>query len=182
VRTDGYTFISVAVARLRAIPRHIKAAIVRQIPAPTIAEDPASPLAWVATANAIIDRLPVTTRELIENHDLRVGARAVTLFADDIRAGASVTLIRLSETGISPITVAEAISEIIRHKTIAECAYSHRAGAYFSEAEESMPTQWQRTIWPIIENEDFTRTLELACGHGRNTEIICADMQRPLIL
>jgi len=167
-----YAFLSVAAARVRAIPRHIKAAVISRIPPPTIDSDPSSPLAWVATANSMIDRLPVTTRELIQNHDLRVGAREITLFADDIRAGASVTLLRLSKIGISPVTVTEAIDEIIRRKTVAECAYSHRAGAYFSVAEKHMLVQWHRTIWPIIEREDFTHTLDLACGHGRNTEYL----------
>ena len=35
-----------------------------------------------------------------------------------------------------------------------------------------MPMQWERTIWPIIKDEDFSSTLELACGHGRNTEFL----------
>jgi SAM-dependent methyltransferase len=120
----------------------------------------------------MLDSLSPTTRQLIENHDLRLGARSLVLFRDDIRAGASDTLIRLANSGVSPNTVSEAIHEIVRRKTVAECAYWHRAGAYFSEAEQYMRLQWQGVIWPIIQNEDFTHTLDLACGHGRNTEYL----------
>ena len=163
---------SVLAARLRAIPRHAKAAIIRRLPVPAIEASPLNPLAWVAAANATFDTLPPDIRQLIDNHDLHAGGRALTLFYDDIRAGASETLARLANVGVSPETVSAAIAEIVRHKTVAECAYAHRAGTYFSEAEEYMQPQWQNIIWPIIENEDFTHTLDLACGHGRNTEYL----------
>ena len=44
------------------------------------------------------------------------------------------------------------------------------AGQYYDDAEVVMDEQWKRLIWPIIGDSDFTTTLELAAGHGRNTE------------
>ncbi len=35
-----------------------------------------------------------------------------------------------------------------------------------------MQEQWDQTIWPIVKDEDFTHVLDLACGHGRNTEML----------
>ena len=43
-------------------------------------------------------------------------------------------------------------------------------GAYYGDAEPYMESQWQEWIYPLIKNADFTNVLELAPGHGRNTE------------
>lgn len=43
-------------------------------------------------------------------------------------------------------------------------------GAYYDEAERSMDSQWNDIVWPIIRDCDFSTTLELAAGHGRNSE------------
>jgi len=40
---------------------------------------------------------------------------------------------------------------------------------YFGVAEDHIDEQWERLIWPIIEGFDFTSTLELAPGAGRNS-------------
>ena len=42
-------------------------------------------------------------------------------------------------------------------------------GEYYRDAERSINEQWSGLIWPIIEGCDFTITLDLAAGHGRNT-------------
>jgi ubiquinone/menaquinone biosynthesis C-methylase UbiE/polyhydroxyalkanoate synthesis regulator phasin len=42
-------------------------------------------------------------------------------------------------------------------------------GRYYDDAERDMDAQWARVIWPMIEGADFTRVLDLAAGHGRNT-------------
>ena len=42
-------------------------------------------------------------------------------------------------------------------------------GAYYDAAEKDMGHQWQTVIWPVIKGADFTETLDLAAGHGRNT-------------
>jgi ubiquinone/menaquinone biosynthesis C-methylase UbiE len=41
---------------------------------------------------------------------------------------------------------------------------------YYKNAEPHMERQWARLIWPVISNEDFTVTLDFACGTGRNTQ------------
>ena len=43
-------------------------------------------------------------------------------------------------------------------------------GPYYQDAEKGMEAQWRDIIYPIIKQSDFTRVLELAPGHGRNTE------------
>jgi ubiquinone/menaquinone biosynthesis C-methylase UbiE len=43
-------------------------------------------------------------------------------------------------------------------------------GPYYDEAEAGMDDQWRSMIWPLIEGSDFSCTVELAAGHGRNTE------------
>jgi ubiquinone/menaquinone biosynthesis C-methylase UbiE len=40
---------------------------------------------------------------------------------------------------------------------------------YYDEAEAHMEKQWQQTIWPFIQESDFTTVLDLAAGHGRNS-------------
>jgi len=42
-------------------------------------------------------------------------------------------------------------------------------GKYYDNAERDMEDQWSLVIWPIIREADFSTTLELAPGHGRNT-------------
>ena len=41
---------------------------------------------------------------------------------------------------------------------------------YYGVAELHMDMQWATVIYPIIKDCDFTHVLELAPGHGRNTE------------
>ncbi len=41
---------------------------------------------------------------------------------------------------------------------------------YYAEAEAHMDQQWADLIYPAIQGSDFTRVLELAPGHGRNSE------------
>ncbi|MBN2105983.1 MAG: class I SAM-dependent methyltransferase [Deltaproteobacteria bacterium] len=41
---------------------------------------------------------------------------------------------------------------------------------YFAMAEQSMDTQWDKMIWPVIKDFNFETVLELAPGAGRNTE------------
>jgi hypothetical protein len=43
-------------------------------------------------------------------------------------------------------------------------------GPYYDEAEAAMEYQWQAFIWPMISGADFTCTIEVAAGHGRNSE------------
>lgn len=45
-----------------------------------------------------------------------------------------------------------------------------KESAYYDEAERCMNAQWRSLIWPIIKNCDFSCVVDLAAGHGRNTE------------
>ena len=40
---------------------------------------------------------------------------------------------------------------------------------WFEQAEASMAAQWKDPIWPLIRRADFTTTLEIAPGAGRNS-------------
>src|SRR5258708_19229556 len=95
----------------------------------------------------------------------------IAFFKSDIEKGAGAKLQSLA-VNPTPAAIVEAIDEIIRWVTVSQCAHAHRAGLYFAHAEEFMPLQWERTIWPIIKDENFESTLELASGHGRHTEYL----------
>lgn len=41
---------------------------------------------------------------------------------------------------------------------------------YYPMAEEYMHTQWDSFIWPRIKDCDFSYIVDLACGHGRNSQ------------
>jgi SAM-dependent methyltransferase len=41
---------------------------------------------------------------------------------------------------------------------------------YFERAEPDIDRQWRRLIFPLIDDCDFTAVVDLAAGHGRNTE------------
>ncbi len=43
---------------------------------------------------------------------------------------------------------------------------------YFLAAERDMPTQWEKTIWPLISDFDFSCGLELSPGGGRNSKML----------
>jgi ubiquinone/menaquinone biosynthesis C-methylase UbiE len=43
---------------------------------------------------------------------------------------------------------------------------------YFAAAEASMAPLWEQLIAPFLEGCDFSHTLDLATGHGRNSEIL----------
>lgn len=66
-------------------------------------------------------------------------------------------------------------SEIIQEQD-RQCKFTHDAakGAvpYFSKAEAFMQQQWDSLIWPRIQHFDFSKTLDLAAGHGRNSNFL----------
>jgi len=41
---------------------------------------------------------------------------------------------------------------------------------YYDDAEKHMEAQWRDTVWPFIKQADFNCVLDLAAGHGRNSE------------
>ncbi len=163
---------SVFAARAKALPRYIVSRVIRRMPPPSVGRDPSNPRAWLALAMKEIDALPERSKTLMLRHELSDDSFAISFFEPKIRKTSGARLTELSKLAPTPQIISEAIDEIIKGKTIAQCAYAHRAGPYFDNAEVVMLDQWQRIIWPIIKDEDFTSTLELACGHGRNTEFL----------
>lgn len=158
-------------ARLRSIPRRLLSHVRRHMPPPSIKSVPRDPRAWIVLARKEFESLPLKTQTLMDHHELVPESGTIAFFKDDIEKGAGPKLEGLSANP-TPTAISEAIDEIIRWVTVSQCAHAHRAGLYYEHAEEFMPMQWERTIWPIIRDEDFTATLELACGHGRNTEFL----------
>lgn len=74
-------------------------------------------------------------------------------------------------------TIGAAIEEIVRWKTILEVGSAFDGGGrhpghYFGDAEPHMEKQWATIIWPVIKESDFACALEIACGHGRQTEYL----------
>jgi hypothetical protein len=163
---------SVVLAKMRALPKRARAMIARGRRIPSVTTAPDSPRAWVALAEERLSELPPNAQRLIANHDLKTTNHSVVYFEPEIRAAAGLRLKELATRCNEPTIIAEAIEEIIKRKTIIQCAYAHRAGRYFSEAERVMSVQWDKGIWPIIKNENFERTLDLSCGHGRNTSLL----------
>lgn len=47
-----------------------------------------------------------------------------------------------------------------------------KENAYYDMAENFMAVQWEDMVWPIIKDCTFGVTVDLACGHGRNTEYL----------
>jgi ubiquinone/menaquinone biosynthesis C-methylase UbiE len=92
-------------------------------------------------------------------------------YLDEIADHAGSALAELANDPVREIS--RAIEHIVRWKTIIQCRESHAGDApYFSYAERSMADFWERIIWPVIKDSDFTTVLELAPGHGRNTEFL----------
>ncbi|AKF86679.1 hypothetical protein MFUL124B02_31255 [Myxococcus fulvus 124B02] len=50
--------------------------------------------------------------------------------------------------------------------------------AYYDEVERLIPAAWEKLIWPMIGACDFSTTVDLAAGHGRNTEYLLPLAQR----
>jgi len=47
--------------------------------------------------------------------------------------------------------------------------YSRVASAYYESAEQWIEQAWSQTVWPFIQECDFSCVVDLAAGHGRNT-------------
>jgi SAM-dependent methyltransferase len=54
-------------------------------------------------------------------------------------------------------------------QNLVETKKKHEKTPYYENAEKGMDAQWRVFIEPRLQGMDFTRILELAPGHGRNT-------------
>jgi ubiquinone/menaquinone biosynthesis C-methylase UbiE len=57
-----------------------------------------------------------------------------------------------------------------------------RNSPYYDVAEPDMAAQWRDLIWPRIRRLDFSCVLELAAGHGRNSERLREVAQRIILV
>lgn len=53
---------------------------------------------------------------------------------------------------------------------------------YFAHAEPFMESSWKNLIWPLIQGCDFRSVIDLAAGHGRNSNLLRKHAQRILVL
>jgi SAM-dependent methyltransferase len=128
---------------------------------------------WVKLIDALAHKgsLSAHAMTLVTAHELNPTGHAVHAFAPDIvvRGGAN-----LAAFARNPIANAEkAIDELVKWKTALQCGHSHDVSkGYFIDAEPFMSMQWNQIIFPLIKDLDFSVTLDLACGHGRNSEFL----------
>jgi Methyltransferase domain len=138
-----------------------------------IRRDPRNIAAWVALVHRLrMDgNLSPHAARLAEAHELHPSGHAVHAFAEGIigRAGAE-----LDAFSHNPGThLDEVVELLVKWKTTLQCAYSHdMSKGYFVDAEAMMSWQWDQIIFPLISSLDFSITLDLACGHGRNSEFL----------
>jgi len=111
------------------------------------------------------------TANLVAVHDLRKSGYAINYFSDGITRRAAPELTSLAKAPRANIDLA--VGCLIKWKTAVQCGHTHDVSkGYFTEAEKVMERQWNDVIWPLIKDLNFDRTLDLACGHGRNTDYI----------
>jgi ubiquinone/menaquinone biosynthesis C-methylase UbiE len=53
---------------------------------------------------------------------------------------------------------------------------------WWQRAETGMPALWNNLVWPFISDCDFTSTLDLAAGHGRNSAQLLKHAKRLTIM
>src|ERR1700681_4539098 len=129
--------MSVFEAKLRVLPRRIFSQVRRRTQPPSTSSAPRNPRAWIALARKEFHSLPSQTQILMDHHELVTDSGPIAFFQADIEKGAGQKLQSLAADP-SPAAIAEAIDEIIRWITVAQCAHAHRAGLYFAHAEEFM--------------------------------------------
>jgi SAM-dependent methyltransferase len=137
-------------------------------------DNPRSLVLWLDLIGLSAPDMPEALRDQIRSHDLsRTGVilgfkdELETLMAADLE-----TAYRRLEGEYAASVCSDVVAEMIRLKTIAQCRDAHAEGNYYRDAEPYMRMQWDGVIWPIIQNLDFQHVLELAPGHGRNTEFL----------
>ena len=166
--------------KLRSLPSRLLNRGPRDAPLLAVISTPRDPRAWIVLARARFHSLPLRTQNLMEHHDLTPDLYAVVTFREYIERQCGAKLEALAGSSLrrafllspKPAAIAEAIDEIVRWVTVAHCTHAFQVGPYYVDAEPYMPIQWEQVIWPIIKDEDFSSTVDLACGHGRNTEFL----------
>jgi len=78
-----------------------------------------------------------------------------------------------------PAPAAPTTDEARLRQNLLETRLSWTTAPYYAEVEGSMDGQWRDIIWPLIDGCDFAATLDLAAGHGRNSNKL-KDLAREL--
>lgn len=139
-----------------------------------IKKNPESALLWIDLICLELPAMEQERQKLAAAHKLnRKGV--IMSFLEELDAKLGPDLVKkaaiLDEMNTRNIC-ADVIQELVRLKTIIQCRDTHATGGYFSDAEQVMAWQWGAVIQPMIKDLDFSCVLELAPGHGRNTEHI----------
>lgn len=117
------------------------------------------------------DKLSKRAATLVDSHEIKKTGHAVHVFSEMIANRAGKRLDALSRSPIERIE--DALDEIVKWKTAIQCGHTHDVSkGYFTDAESVIEYQWNNIIYPIIKDFDFTEIVDLACGHGRNTEYL----------
>jgi SAM-dependent methyltransferase len=129
---------------------------------------------WLDLIGLVKEDFSPSLRPQVISHDL-TRSGVILCFQVELQnrkaADLSQASVRLKQE--DPVAVCGAVAaEMIRLKTIAQCRDAHAEGNYYPDAEPYIQKQWDGVIWPIIKDLDFTEVLELAPGHGRNTELL----------
>lgn len=138
-----------------------------------IKAQPKSLTAWINLIHVLGRQGVLSVHELalVDAHQLNPQGHAFRAFSAEIIEHCGEELIRFSEK--PEINIGRAIEELVRWKTIAQCGRTHDVSkGYFIDAEPFMQAQWDKIIYPLIKELDFSVTLDLACGHGRNSEFL----------
>ena len=52
---------------------------------------------------------------------------------------------------------------------------------YFARAEAHTKSQWEKHIAPVLQGANLSRVLDLACGHGRFSELLAPQAKRLIV-
>jgi SAM-dependent methyltransferase len=133
--------------------------------------------AWRGLAQARATSLPQATQVLLREHEVVPTGHAIRYFwpefARECRQELRLLSNRLGKNEDDTV-LTDWVLLLIQKKSIYQCRDAHTEGGYYDVAEGEMAWQWDKLIYPHIEGFDFTSTLEIAPGHGRNSAKLAA--------
>jgi SAM-dependent methyltransferase len=116
-------------------------------------------------------KLDTHTSILVVNHRLCGWKNGIRHFLPELQDSLGEWLANIPVTEkAAPGIAKEVVERIVARKTVFQCRDDHVGGGYYDAAEPYMDTQWDSLIAPYIKSMDLRKTLELAPGHGRNSE------------
>lgn len=164
------------------LPEWLRRRFVRDAPAQALPDDGRDTelCVWLDRVQLLVESLLPETAALVQAHELRRGAHAVSVFSDEIGQRLAMQLSRHetewqqagADLARRTAVLTAVVDEVVRWKTIIQCREAHATGGYYDDAEPFMARQWEQIIEPIVRDLEFEHVLELAPGHGRNTEFL----------